>query len=162
MYKRQGKVRVSVVATGVGELTSSMPKPLRSPVYEAISPSVNMDPVEDEISLDEELSTTADLEPDIKLEPSYMLDEDFVSRRVEHEPLPTPRATYEPEIPPFPQEAIEPQTVVKRPFGFFGRKKSIPVATTPPTQSPRSTGDLFDEPMDDELEIPAFLRRSSR
>ncbi len=58
---------------------------------------------------------------------------------------------------------VETPTVVKRPFGFFGRKKSKPVAPkTIPQASVGRTGDLFGEDVDEELEIPSFLRRQNR
>ncbi len=58
----------------------------------------------------------------------------------------------------------EAQTVVKRPFGFFGRKKDKPVSTPSPASAskPQITGDLFGADHDDELEIPSFLRRPKR
>jgi len=66
--------------------------------------------------------------------------------------------------------------VVKGPFGgFFGRKKTPPpVSAQPAPTAPRpasrnqagrsapATGELFGDNMDDELEIPAFLRRQNR
>ncbi len=73
--------------------------------------------------------------------------------------------------------AHEPRKVVaKGPFGgFFSRKKTPPAVAAQPTPSaPRpvarpqvraqspATGELFGENMEDELEIPAFLRRQSR
>ncbi len=57
----------------------------------------------------------------------------------------------------------ETQTVVKRPFGFFGRKKTKPVAAmVTPDITPNKTGDLFGTDEDDELEIPSFLRRQNK
>jgi len=61
-------------------------------------------------------------------------------------------------IPP-----VETQTIVKRPFGFFGRKKTKPVAPiTIPESATNRTGDLFGSDEDDELEIPSFLRRQNK
>ncbi|PHS40203.1 MAG: cell division protein FtsZ [Robiginitomaculum sp.] len=58
---------------------------------------------------------------------------------------------------------VETPTVVKRPFGFFGRKKTKPVAPKNiPQTSSGGTGDLFGGDVDDELEIPSFLRRQNK
>jgi cell division protein FtsZ len=74
---------------------------------------------------------------------------------------------------PQPVAQPEPRQVVKGPFGgFFGRKKTPPAvsaqapapaprATAPRRQAP-ATGELFGDNMEDELEIPAFLRRQNR
>ena len=67
------------------------------------------------------------------------------------EPAPAPKI---PEAP-----AAE---TARRPFGLWGRKSRRPVVT--PEQTPTSSnkpdyGDLFGDDMDDELEIPSFLRR---
>jgi len=52
----------------------------------------------------------------------------------------------------------------RRPFGLWGRKPRRPVITPEPTQAQTTThsGDLFADDMDDELEIPSFLRRQNR
>ena len=74
---------------------------------------------------------------------------------------------------PQPIEQPEPrQSVVKGPFGgFFGRKKTAAPVAAQPAPSPQSTparsqtpatGELFGDNIDDELEIPAFLRRQNR
>jgi cell division protein FtsZ len=64
------------------------------------------------------------------------------------------------------QPEPEAQVVVKRPFGFFGRKKSTPMAPEvkrpAPQARPQPSGDLFGDDMEDELEIPSFLRRQNR
>ncbi len=57
----------------------------------------------------------------------------------------------------------EPQHVVKPIFGFFGRKKTTPVAPArTPNPAPAQTGDLFGSDDNDELEIPSFLRRQNK
>ena len=88
-------------------------------------------------------------------EPAYFDDE--LPAHAEIDPI----ETYTTPVRRAAETAGEPQTVVKRPFGFFGRKKTIPLATTPPKPLPRNTGDLFDDEADDELEIPSFLRRQN-
>ena len=72
-------------------------------------------------------------------------------------PESAPVAAATQELPP-----VKSQTVVKRPFGFFGRKKSVPVAPrTELKPNPTQTGDLFGADDEDELEIPSFLRRQN-
>ena len=71
---------------------------------------------------------------------------------------------------------IQPQNVVKKPFGFFGLKKqkitNREVDLSPKTKpvQPKSleqqesvlkSGDLFGDDVDEELEIPSFLRRQT-
>ena len=94
-------------------------------------------------------------------------------------PYPPKIQVQEPVAPAAPQPVVQPepqQAVVKGPFGgFFGRKKTpAPVAAQPapaaPRPAPRSqsarqapaTGELFGDNLEDELEIPAFLRRQNR
>lgn len=102
-------------------------------------------------------------------EPSYQAPRPYPPKIQVEEPAPI---TVQPSAPqPEPRQAI-----VKGPFGgFFGRKKTPPaVAAQPAPAAPRAaarpqnprqtlaTGELFGENMDDELEIPAFLRRQNR
>ena len=165
-----GIVRVSVVATGVG-------------ASEAVSPVVQSS-LDANISRLRETANTASSKPvmiideddvpsleDIEMEaqPSYVAQTN-ASLEAEVAPPPMPKPVVEVEAAPqlrapqpAPVEEPQPQTIVKRPFGFFGRKKSIPVATQPSVRPKvQNTGDLFGEDVDEELEIPAFLRRQSR
>lgn len=69
--------------------------------------------------------------------------------------------------PPMPETGVEPdvQTVIKPRFGLFGRRKpAIPVAreVAPRSTQPRHNGDLFGSDLEDELEIPSFLRRQNQ
>ena len=88
-----------------------------------------------------------------------------------------PKIQVEEPAAPRPVETQEPrQAVVKGPFGgFFGRKKTPqpvaaqptpaatrPAARTQPGRNTPATGELFGDNLDDELEIPAFLRRQNR
>lgn len=52
----------------------------------------------------------------------------------------------------------------RSPFGLWGRKQRRPVVTPAPrvSETPTPSGDLFGDDMDDELEIPSFLRRQGR
>ncbi len=88
-----------------------------------------------------------------------------VKQTQNREPEPAQQSSQQPAkqsaTQPAPQsEPVAVQTVVKRPFGFFGRKKTKPAPT--PAPSPDVTGDLFGADHDDELEIPSFLRRQGR
>lgn len=166
-----GIVRVSVVATGVGGA-------------EGVSPIVQTS-LNNNISRLRETSTTLK----VTKEPVAIIDEDDIPSladiEVQTDPdyvrearmAPTPEPIAPPPMPerqiPAPKPSLAPaaeipepvpQKVIKRPLStFFGRKKSIPVAKTPPARPKKqNTGDLFNEDIDDELEIPAFLRRQSR
>ncbi len=155
-----GIVRVSVVATGVGSEFAAKPTPVqksRREIEPEIAPPAPAIPalasILDEAAEEELLSLEAEMAR-FDQEPAYV--------KSAQAPVPTPVAEPAPVRPAMPPVvATDPQTVVKRPFGFFGRKKAIPVATTPPAPKPRDTGDLFDNDADDELAIPAFLRRQT-
>ena len=102
-------------------------------------------------------------------EPSYQAPRPYPPRIQVEEPTPAVAPA-----PPAPR--AERQAIVKGPFGgFFGRKKAAPAAAVQPAaETPRptahsqssrrapATGELFGDSMDDELEIPAFLRRQNR
>ncbi len=164
-----GIVRVSVVATGVQAEELGAYQPTRS------IPEVKRDlpPLKDglkDIVIDEDLPPMSAIEND--LPPVYVQMEAPAPAPA---PTPAPRiakpapvqAQIEDEIPEYEEAIPEPspqrsQTVVKRPFGFFGRKKSIPVSSEPPAPRRQNTGDLFDDAIDEEMEIPSFLRRQNR
>ncbi len=154
-----GIVRVSVVATGVGEEYAVKPIPQVAARREAEPTAIpeKTDPVFD-LDLDDELDALEETLAKSSQEPVYVERSapPVQAPKIKSERVETPEAPMR-----RPDVAPEPQTVVKRPFGFFGRKKSIPVATTPPPAPVRNTGDLFADDTDDELEIPSFLRRQS-
>lgn len=152
-----GIVRVSVVATGVGDAIGYQPNPSRVMATE-VKPQPEVHITESVKRIyEDDIPSLEDVDLKIAEEPSYLSSD--MDRYVE-EPM-----NLEAEIPapiaPRPQPPIESQTIVKRPFGFFGRKKSIPVASTPPRPKPADNGDLFSEDLEDELEIPSFLRRQN-
>lgn len=170
-----GIVRVSVVATGVGTESSVSPV-VQSSLNTNISRlresasnlRVTKEPV---VYIDEDdIPSLESIEADI--EPSYVRQAQPIPEPAPVVATPAPRPAPVAKAPARPQAPVPeqnipepiPQSLVKRPFGtFFGRKKSIPVATTPPARPKKqNTGDLFSEEADDELEIPAFLRRQSR
>ena len=82
-------------------------------------------------------------------------------------PVVAPRAAPVAPRPAAPEPApAKPakRSVVRSPFGFFGGKKTpAPVPTPRVDPVPATgTGELFDDAHDEELEIPAFLRRGNR
>lgn len=171
-----GIVRVSVVATGVESISGNAYVPDRiMPVIDLKTPAVQELP---EIPAATEVSpvTTAPAEPE---QPAYMTGQvqvpvhqdpvsDVLDRtahiaeaaqaRVAQAPTPAPAPIPAPMPEPVRPQPVK-QNVVKRPFGFFGRKKAIPVAVTPQRPRVQNTGDLFDDAIDEEIEIPSFLRR---
>ena len=173
-----GIVRVSVVATGVQaeEMINAQPRSrIARPVIPAAKPisPVLKDGLK-EVSIEEKISPAARA---AELPPVYVqmqepeIEPEPVPAPVAQVPLPTgnsePVAYIDDFEPEYPADIPEPapsrsQTVVKRPFGFFGRKKSIPVSNQPPQPRKMNTGDLFDDAIDEEMEIPSFLRRQNR
>lgn len=67
-------------------------------------------------------------------------------------------------VAPAPVPETPAATSIRRPFGLWGRKPRRPVATPEPTVAKPVTdsGDLFGGDVDDELEIPSFLRIQNR
>ncbi len=166
-----GIVRISVVATGVegGEITGKN--------SDASAYTAQTSPVQEQIEKIEQEFSHEDAEETIELEAEEveLVDEEtpdsepepFVYKRptpqVRTESVSAPTSSVEPEQRPqaIPVTASRPQTLVKRPFGFFGRKKTLPAAKTAPPPAP-TNGDLFGADHEDELEIPSFLRRQNR
>ncbi len=176
-----GIVRVSVVATGVGAEQGVVSPVIRSSIDDNISRlretannyKVSKEPV---AMIDEgDVPSLEDIEAETNGQPAYVQQASYAPKAepVVEAPAPAPAAQIPPSMPrqaapapvsaPEPAPEPQPQTVVKRPFGFFGRKKTIPVAATPPARPKvQNTGDLFGDDVEDELEIPSFLRRQSR
>ena len=81
----------------------------------------------------------------------------------------TPAPQPQPAPIPQPVPAAAQQSVFRNTFGLWGRKKeqAAPARQAAPRQQapqpqPRPTGDLFGSNVDDELEIPSFLRRQNK
>lgn len=160
-----GIVRVSVVATGVsGDENYVSPRFDREAVIETEEPIFED---EDTAEFEGEFEIEAEFEPEITpvaaqtpqapitAPTSKPAHSTYAYRQPESQQAPEPAPV--PNMPP-----VQSQTVVKRPFGFFGRKKSIPVVPrTDSRPSQTQTGDLFGSDAEDELEIPSFLRRQS-
>ena len=180
-----GIVRVSVVATGVESGYVAQPAPLQSNVVPRaeVTEEIEEDAfaIEDDYDAPEEPSyvpAAAAAQPAATPAPAAQYAEPEVAAAPAPAPqyvapkpyppkveVPAPQQ-YQPAPAPAAQPAQEPrlQTVIKKPFGFFGLKKPKP-APTPmrrPMSEPRSSGDLFGDNMDEELEIPSFLRRQNR
>jgi len=159
-----GIVRVSVVATGVGSQAGSItpPLPRQKPAeppkrrYQEEAATAAPAAEEETFDFEDETAYASNVSP-VEAHPSAASN-----TRVDISRLYAPEA--------------EPRQVVKGPFGgFFGRKKTPPpVSAQPAPTAPRpasrnqagrsapATGELFGDNMDDELEIPAFLRRQNR
>ena len=166
-----GIVRVSVVATGVDS----------AEVFAGVTPRAETtivieDKVDDWMDIKDEIeSAEPEIEPEIDVAVAAEQINVPAPEPIAPAPAPTPvpyqyqqPATQAPIAPPAPAPIarapslppVETQTVVKRPFGFFGRKKTKPAApVAAPKPASNNTGDLFGSDMEDELEIPSFLRR---
>ena len=84
-----------------------------------------------------------------------------------HETAPvTQTAPIQAPVAPKPQVQAAPAasraSVTKPAFGFFGLRKKTTAEPLQTTRTVAPSGDLFSEDMEDELEIPSFLRRQSR
>jgi len=182
-----GIVRVSVVATGVGSEGMVAPAPLsRFRPQVEVEPEPIMAEEEEEQLIESivdtatfahraqhaataEMQTTPPPMPEplttkaADIEPAYEAPRPY-PRQIQPEPVaiaPAP-VVQQPIAEPAPQR----QSGLKSPFGFFGRKKTpAPIPAPQPQPQARAsgrTGELFGDNSDEELEIPAFLRRQNR
>ena len=166
-----GIVRVSVVATGVGgaeEFAAIKPRETFSADFNETEQLSAKESVEEDI--------IKPIEEDIPAHVEEFIEEVAAKPEAEIAKAPeTPAYNYqkpnvepsrgaqavEPAAPVIPEQ--ENSTVFKSPFGFFGRKKTAPVKPrTQDVKPPQQTRDLFGDDLDDELEIPSFLRRHNR
>ena len=172
-----GIVRVSVVATGVDtDMEYSAPPIAASRTSAVAKPSYETEEIYEDDTYEEDLYDAAE-EHEAYEEEFEAPQEAPVRRKPVSAEMPKP---YPPKIEPArpvatrapvseaPEPAPaardpKPQVVVKRPFGFFGRMK--PSSMTPEIAKPapaQPKHDLFADEMEDELEIPSFLRRQNR
>ena len=162
-----GIVRVSVVATGVGTQLNSDIEIIK-PREEETAEVVEDLETEDEFAIEDEYATAdldyalaAQTEPiaTIAHQPTYVAPKPYPPKV---RPEAQPQQQYvAPQAPPAPRQ--ETRTVVKKPFGFFGLKKQQAARrAATQQQAPQPSGDLFGDNMDEELEIPSFLRRQNR
>ena len=159
-----GIVRVSVVATGVESQLDSGVEIIKQR-EEKTAEVVEDFGAEDEFAIEDEYEA-ADIDyapaaqtAPVAPEPTYVAPKPYPPKV---RPEAQPQQQYvAPPAPPAPRQ--EPRTVVKKPFGFFGLKKQQAARrAAPQQQAPQPSGDLFGDNMDEELEIPSFLRRQNR
>ena len=161
-----GIVRVSVVATGVNSeyLMEAKPVPSRyvdeaieEPEYEEDEFEIEGEYEEQSAYVPQAVAPRAATQPTQKQQaPAYVAPKPYPPQV--QAPQPAPQQQYAPQS----ANAAEPkqQNVVKKPFGFFGLKKQKPApAPVVKRQAPQQSGDLFADNVDEELEIPSFLRR---
>ena len=163
-----GIVRVSVVATGVQSEHGVQAQPIRQREVEAVREIEEDYEVEDEFAIEDEYEAedinyapepvaAAPAAP----EPAYVAPRPYPPK-VAPQRQPQPQQ-YQPAPQAAPAPQPKPRVVVKKPFGFFGLKKQKPAAPAPVRQqAPQPSGDLFGDNMNEELEIPSFLRRQNR
>jgi len=171
-----GIVRVSVVATGVDTEYVMEAKPVPSRYVEEVAATTEYE--EDEFAIEDEYEpqpTYVRQAPQAPVAPpapqpvapapaqAYVAPKPYPPQIQSPEPAPVQQ--YVPQVAPQPAPIpqAQPQNLVKKPFGFFGLKKQKPApAPRVQRQAPQQSGDLFGDNMDDELEIPSFLRRQNR
>ncbi len=181
-----GVVRVSVVATGVDAATRSdmpgrfTPKPKTQPVAE-VAPIVELGVHEKAEAEARAAYSDYGFEEEEEAEPMAVNGPPpFQSRNDTAYPprvqggsaQPIASAPIASAVEVMPAAPVAPTTVpeapaapaARRPFGLWGRKSRRPVVTPEPAlaQTTTQSGDLFADDMDDELEIPSFLRRQNR
>ena len=158
-----GIVRVSVVATGVDTEYVMETKPVPSRYVEEATAEPEYE--EDEFAIEDEYEEEIAYAPQhaapapAPAAAAYVAPKPYPPQI--QTPEPAPQRQYAPQPAPIP----EPQTqnIVKKPFGFFGLKKQKPApAPVVKRETPKQSGDLFGDNMDEELEIPSFLRRQNR
>lgn len=183
-----GVVRVSVVATGV-DAVSRTEKPGRFAETEAAAPAPTQSPVV-ELGVHEKAEAEARAayadygfqdEDAVQAEPVAVNGPPPFEARVEtgYPPRvqggrahPASAAVAETAVEAAPVVPAAPASVpetpaaasTRRPFGLWGRKPRRPIPTPAPSPAKPVTdsGDLFGGDVDDELEIPSFLRLQNR
>ncbi|MDB2439329.1 cell division protein FtsZ [Hellea sp.] len=173
-----GIVRVSVVATGVDSEYVMEAKPVPSRYLEEVATEEQYE--EDEFAIEDEYEaqpvyarqaapvaapayTPASQPAAQQPAPAYVAPKPYPPQIQQPQQAPAQQYAPEPAPQPAPNPQAQPQNVVKKPFGFFGLKKQKPApAPVVKRQAPTQSGDLFGDNMDEELEIPSFLRRQNR
>lgn len=173
-----GIVRVSVVATGVDavahsevvpqpftEATTDAPNVVELGVHELAaaaavvqSEAVTHAPFEDGYDFEEEPETAAA----VQAPPPYTAPRPYPPQIQVPETAEKTAAVETVKSTPSIPEATPEASSLRNPFGFFGRRKAKPtetVQTRRPVKTTNLSGDLFGDDLEDELEIPSFLRR---
>ncbi|WP_418151967.1 cell division protein FtsZ [Litorimonas sp. RW-G-Af-16] len=181
-----GIIRVSVVATGVDAAVRAEIKPqpfsqttasenvVELGVHERAAEAAQRAEAEaraafDAYEFEQEAEPVAmNAPPVVQTPPPYVAPKPYPPQvqapQQTQAPQPEARSAPAPApAPAIPEPAKEP--AARNPFGFFGRRKAKPapapqVART--QQKQVASGDLFGDDMEDELEIPSFLRRQNR
>jgi len=183
----EGIVRVSVVATGVDALEGEAEDD-RGSYQRYNAPISNYD--EEDVEAEQE-PVAAFTPPPAPARPAYSPSVAATAPAyAQHiqEPAPAPAPAPQPVAPapapapaaqtpapapapapapiPEPVPAAAQQSVFRNTFGLWGRKKEQQPRPAAPRHQPapqsRPTGDLFGTNVDDELEIPSFLRRQNK
>lgn len=182
-----GIIRVSVVATGVDSEERAAVQPTaftaRKPQEEPVSPtqSSRLSPVNTRHDRLSNFNPVADMQKEVEQEfavqaepimeetiapPPYIAPRPYPSQNeamAEREALRNTRPSA--PMPPVQRSIPEPmpQQAEKANFGgFFGFRKKAASAPIRTQTTSAPTGDLFSDDVEDELEIPSFLRRQSR
>ena len=173
-----GIVRVSVVATGVETEYAMDSNPVPTRRLKEVTKSFEVQ--ESSFSLSSESMDTAVNKNSFDDQEFNNLETDSMDTKAEesaelndiNKPSEVPEKNIEEEI----VSEIQPQNVVKKPFGFFGLKKQkitnrevdlspknkpVQQKTFGQQESILESGDLFGDNADEELEIPSFLRRQT-
>ena len=176
----QGIVRVSVVATGVQSEAMPVQTPSRITPLRPVSQAPAQAPVQTAPiahAVQQMHETIADAFEDEAEEAAAEAPKPYPAQvapviPAAPEPAPAPvqaaPVRYTPPAPAQPPAPAPVQDTPKRGFGFFGRRRPLPVAMQAPAAAvpapapkPGRPADLF-EGTDEELEIPSFLRRQVR
>lgn len=158
-----GIIRVSVVATGIeGAEGYYVPEDADDVRIEKVDEAIKETDLTDGDNIFDPDDGPVDVEDDINVicSPVTGTQPEEASPRI-FKPG-KPNFQPEPSVPEKPVTPVETQTVVKRPFVFFGRRKTTPTGLRKQDHTVSSNmGDLFGGD-DDELEIPSFLRRQNK
>ena len=175
-----GIIRVSVVATGVDSeaRAEAPPAPFGNRVAREEANVVELPkaekPAEPAVAQDVEerfadYNPVANMQKEVAQEfskPKTATPPPYVAPRPYPPKVDAPAAqTEEPVAPVEPQpipESTGPSLKKTALGGLFGRRKKTPSPTIQTQTTKAPVGDLFSDDMEDELQIPSFLRRQSR
>ncbi len=175
-----GIIRVSVVATGVDSeaRAESPPAPFVTRVAREEANVVELPkaekPTDTVISQDTEerfadYNPVANMQKEVAQEfskPKSVTPPPYVAPRPYPPKVDTPAAQSEETVAPVEPQPIPESTgpSLKKTAlgGLFGRRKKTPSPTIQTQTTKAPVGDLFSDDMEDELQIPSFLRRQSR
>ena len=172
----EGKIRVSVVATGLLPLAASVPAPEplvpSVPLIETDTPVVvTRDAYEAAAEVEEGPAETADLEqPQEEVRPSFLYVDSLSSGVEPNEEAPAAEKIDDAYVGSDPQSEAEPVSENAGFASLFGWRKSASTPSSDPKEAAPNTENIVSVPEDhlepapfddEDLEIPAFLRRSA-